>query len=139
MPLRRRTKRGRWGDLWWEVLVALLIVCGGVLAGWRAARPGGGWILPAISSRWAIIIPLVVVMAVVIAQVYRPLRRSFVFWGMSAAFLCVLGASAYAWFPNGTAGAAPRAIWFGAIGGAEFAPYAYLVYRKFHVLPKQSR
>lgn len=134
--MKRRKRRGRWADLWWEILVAALLVCGLAWVGWRAAQPGGGWILPVISSRWTIVGLVVPAMAALIAQMYRPLRRSPVFWGMSAAFLCVLGASAYAWFPDGTNGAAPRAIWFGAIGGAEFAPFAYLVYRRFHILPR---
>jgi hypothetical protein len=130
-------ERGRWGDLWWEALVALLLVCGLAWTGWRAAQPGGAWILPAVSSRWVPVILLVAITGVVIAQSYRGLRRSPAFWGMAAGFLAVFGASAYAWFSVEGTGLR-RGVWIVAIAAAEFAPFAYLVHRKFHVLPKKG-
>jgi hypothetical protein len=127
--------RGRWRDLWWETLVGLTIVAGIVWLAWYAPQPYADQITRAIPGRRAYVAVVVAIGATVTARSYRSLRRSAVFWTMAAAFLALFTVSAYAWFSIGGLGLR-WGIWVGPIFGAEFAPFAYLVHRKFHVLPK---
>lgn len=135
--MRRRPEPGRWSNLWWEILVALLLVCGLTWGGWRAAQPGG-WVLPAMFSQWILVTLLVLSVASFVAQSYRPLLRSPVFCGVAGIFLAALGTTAYFWFSVGGLNLLSVA-WFGPVGGAEFAAFAYIAYRKFHVLPRTKK
>lgn len=136
--MSQQRSRGRWRNLWWEALVGLAIVLWVVFFPGTGPRPHTRRSLGASQTAWTYALVLAATGTALLAQLYWALRRRPVFWAMAAGYLAVLSGSAYAWF-LATGVGLRWGIWFTAVAGAEFAPFAYLVYRKFHVLPGQSR